>query len=154
MKEKWADICKSLTEADKELNQFLETCEMTSSDTSKFKKFLKGYNELKKLAVDFDKYISPIDAIDIELPFKSDAFNEMWKRWKDYLSEQYGQLIRTRSEKSALEHLDKISKGDEKKAIEFLRYAMANRYKNFFAIDEKVSNQPPQEPQSKGSDWG
>ena len=51
--------------------------------------------------------------------------------------------MRSRSEQSALEHLNKIAKSDDARAIEYLRYAMANRYRNFFAIDEKDAALPP-----------
>lgn len=155
MKQKWAEIGKALTDADKEFNSFLDTSNLTASDLKNIQKFIKAWNALKKQAVDFDTYLQPADALEIELPFKSEVFERMWKRWKEYLSEQHGILIRSRSEVSALEHLFDISKGDENAAMYYLRYAMTTRYRSFFVVDEKDATKPasPEEP-AKTSDWG
>lgn len=154
MKQKWAEICTVLTDADKEFTAFIESAGLAANDMKKLQKFIKAWNLLKKQAVDFDTYLQPAEALEIELPFKSEAFERMWKRWKEYLSEQHGILIRSRSEVSALEHLDNISKGDENAAMYYLRYAMTTRYRSFFVVDEKDAAKPaaPEGP-AKTSDW-
>ncbi len=154
MQAKWNEYWKQLELVDKELTDFLENGCLSTIATAKAKKFISAWNKQKKLADEMDLYISPVEAIQVKIPFKSKAFEEMWIRWKEYLSEQHGQILRTRSEISALEHLEKISKSNDARAIEFLRYAMANRYRNFFAIDEKDSGLPPvAEVEVKKSDW-
>lgn len=153
MQTKWNEYWKQLLNVDKELTEFLENGCLSTIAVTKAKKFIAAWNLMKKLADDMDDFISPVEAMQVKIPFKGKAFEEMWQRWKEYLSEQHGQLLRSRSEQSALEHLEKISKADEKRAIEFLRYAMANRYRNFFVIDEKDTGLPPKPEGSKKSDW-
>lgn len=154
MKEKWEQIWKQLEKSDDELTAFLENAAISTLAMRKMQKFTAEWDKVKKLATEFDQYITPVEAIEVKVPFRSKYFEDMWQRWKDYLSEQHGQLMRTRSEKSALEHLVDISKSDEERAIAILRYAMANRYKNFFAIDEKDTKQPAKgESAGQGSDF-
>lgn len=150
MQNKWNEYWKQIETTEKELNLFLENGCLSTIAVAKIKNFLSAWNKLKKLADDLDNYMAPVEALQVKIPFKSKAFEEMWARWKEYLSEQHGQLIRSRSEQSALEHLDKISKSDDARAIEFLRYAMANRYRNFFVIDEKDTGLPPRQEFNNG----
>lgn len=150
MQTKWNECWKQLETVDKELTDFLENGCLSTIAVTKAKKFIDAFNKLKKIAADMDDYISPVDAMHVKIPFKSKAFEEMWQRWKEYLSEQHGQLIRSRSEQSALEHLEKISKADDARAVEFLRYAMANRYRNFFAIDDRDATLPPKQETTNG----
>lgn len=154
MQNKWNEYWKQLETVENELNDFFENGCLSTIAVTKSKKFLAAWNKQKKLASEMDQYISPVEATQVKIPFKTKAFEEMWNRWKEYLSEQHGQLIRSRSEQSALEHLEKISKADDARAIEFLRYAMANRYRNFFVIDEKDTGLPPKPEGNKTSDWG
>ena len=154
MKEKWNEYWKQLENCEAELNNFLESSSMSDMVVAQMKKFLSSWNKQKKLAAEIDQYITPVAPLEIKLPFSSDEFTDMWQRWKEYLNEQHGQMMRTRSEKSALEHLNKLSKGNDEKAVEFLRYAMANRYRNFFAIEERDTKQPAKEEPAGKSAYG
>jgi len=153
MKNKWKIICDHLTEADAEFENFLDKAGLTAIALKQANSFIKKFNALKKASADFDTYITPVE-IEIQFPFHTQELTEMWDRWKKYLSEQHGILIRTCSEQSALEHLMKISKGDETKAIDFLRYAMTFQYRSFFAIDERATREPAKdESKAKRSDF-
>jgi len=152
MKEKWEQFSTEVEKSNSELNEFLFNGGLNTLVLKKAEKFVKQWNSTKKLALEIEKYIMVVDPLEIQFPFKNERLTEMWQRWKDYLSEQHGQLIRTRSEKSAIEHLMELAKGDEEKALKFLRYAMTNRYKNFFAIEEKDTKQPDKR-ETKGSDF-
>ena len=152
MKEKWEQFSNEVEKSNSELNDFLSNAGLNTLVLKKAEKFVKQWNNTKKLALEIEKYIMVVDPLEIQFPFKNERLTEMWQRWKDYLSEQHGQLIRTRSEKSAIEHLMELAKGDEEKAVKFLRYAMTNRYKNFFAIEEKDTKQPDKR-ETKGSDF-
>jgi len=153
MIDKWNEYWKQMETTETELNNFLETGCLSSISITKAKKFLNAWNQQKKLAHELDQYITPIQPAQVKIPFENPEFSEMWERWKEYLLEQHGQLIKSRSEISALEHLKKLSKGNDGKAIEYLRFAMANRYRNFFQVDEKDSKQPAQGDTS-GSAFG
>jgi len=152
MKEKWEQFSTEVEKSNSELNDFLSNAGLNTLILKKAEKFVKQWNSTKKLALEIEKYIMVVDPLEIQFPFKNERLSEMWQRWKDYLSEQHGQLIRTRSEKSAIEHLMELAKGDEEKAVKFLRYAMTNRYKNFFAIEDKDTKQPDKR-ETKGSDF-
>lgn len=152
MKAKWETFCSQLEQSDAELNELLSNGGLNSLSLKKAEKFIKQWNTTKSLASEIDKYIMVVDPLEIKFPFKSDKLTEIWERWKEYLNEQHGQLIRSRSEKSAIEHLMEISKGDEERAVKYLRYAMTNRYKNFFAIEEKDTKQPDKR-ERKGSSF-
>jgi hypothetical protein len=152
MKEKWEQFSTEVEKSNSELNDFLSNAGLNTLILKKAERFVKQWNSTKKLALEIEKYIMVVDPLEIQFPFKNERLTEMWQRWKDYLSEQHGQLIRTRSEKSAIEHLMELAKGDEEKAVKFLRYAMTNRYKNFFAIEEKDTKQPDKR-ETKGSDF-
>ena len=152
MKEKWEQFSTEVEKSNNELNEFLFNGGLNTLVLKKAEKFVKQWNNTKKLALEIEKYIMVVDPLEIQFPFKNERLTEMWQRWKDYLSEQHGQLIRTRSEKSAIEHLMELAKGDEEKAVKFLRYAMTNRYKNFFAIEDKDTKQPDKR-ETKGSDF-
>ncbi len=155
MKDLFNKYWKALEETGNELQSFLEEGGLSSLSIAKSKKLICAWNKQKKLATELDQFITPVEALEVKIPYASTEFTDMWQRWKDYLSEQWGQLMRSRAEVSALEYLDKISNADEAKAIYILRYAMANRYRNFFAIDEKDAKQPAkEEPAGKGSGYG
>ena len=152
MKEKWEQFSTEVEKSNSELTDFLSNAGLNTLILKKAERFVKQWNNTKKLALEIEKYIMVVDPLEIQFPFKNERLTEMWQRWKDYLSEQHGQLIRTRSEKSAIEHLMELAKGDEEKAVKFLRYAMTNRYRNFFAIEEKDTKQPDKR-ETKGSDF-
>jgi hypothetical protein len=142
MKATWEKVWKQLDKTEAALNEFLANGGLSSIALSKSKAFIKEWNSYKKQVTDFDQFISPVEPLDVKSPFKTEAVIEMWKRWKNYLAEQHGQSMGSCSEQSALEQLHEFAKGDEEKAVKFLRYAMTNRYKNFFSIEEKDMKQP------------
>ena len=154
MKSTWDKVCKQVEKTDNALNDFLMNGGLSSVALIKSKNFIKEWNAYKKQVTEFDKYISPVEPCEIIFPFKTEQMTEMWGRWKNYIEEQHAQSMGSNSEKSALEQLMDFARGDEIKAAKFLRYAMANRYRNFFAIDENDMKKPgKEESQSKKSDF-
>jgi len=151
MIEKWKQVTKQLVDSDNELSSFLESGGLSTANLAKIKAFISKFNRFKKLMAEFDNFISPVDPIDVKSPFQSPELADMWIRWKEYLSEQHGEVMRTRSEKSAIERLNEITECDEQKAIHILRYVMANRYKNFFFVEIKDTSKPPVDEVGKGS---
>ena len=153
MKATWEKVWKQLDKTEAALNDFLANGGLSSIALTKSKAFIKEWNAYKKQVTDFDNFVSPVEPLDVKSPFKTEAVAEMWKRWKNYLGEQHGQSMGTYSEQSALEQLHEFAKGDEEKAVKFLRYAMTNRYKNFFAIEEKDMKQPAKGEVGLGNDF-
>lgn len=153
MKAKWEKVCKQLTKLENSLTEFLNNGGLSSSALSKSKSFVKDWNSLKKEMSELDSFFLPVDPCEIKFPFRSAELTDMWDRWKNYLREQHGQSIGTYSEQCALEHLNDLCKGDEERAVKFLRYAMTNRYRNFFAVEDKDTKQPAKNETGTGSDF-
>lgn len=108
------------------------------------KELIKSWNKYKQTLIDLDKRLT-IKPIDVKRPFDSDVFAIEWTMWKEYLAEQHGIYISTRSERSALKLLEEWSEKNEGKAIYYLRFAMARNYKSFFIVKEAAQNEPPKE---------
>ena len=139
---RWNEICNQIDASEETLAKFIEESGLSVSQMRNLNKFVCEWNKVKKLAESFDQFISPVDPIRVESPFDQEDFRYIWKTWKDYLLEQHGQLVRSRAEQMALDHLADISESNPDTAIFFLRFAMANRYKNFFKVDIKDVNKP------------
>ena len=139
---RWNEICNQIDASEMSLTKFIEESGLSATQLKKLNKFICEWNKVKKLAESFDQFISPVDPIDIESPFDQDDFRYIWKTWKDYLQEQHGRLMRSRMEQMSLDYLAEISDSNPDSAIFFLRFAMANGYKNFFKVDKKDINQP------------
>ena len=154
MKEHWEKLTKQLDDMDSAFNDFLANGMLSKLSADKVKPVVKQFNGLKKQIADFDTFVAPVEPLELNYSFDSDELREMWQRWKEYLSEQHGQAMRTRSEKSAMEHLNDISGGDEKKAIRYLRFAMANRSKSFYVVAESDNKQPAKEEKDFGNSFG
>ena len=152
MKQEWDKLCKQISDADAELENFIETGGLSTLQAKKLQKFIKEWNELKKQAETFDQFVSPIDPIKVESWCDQDDFRYMWKMWKEYLLEQHGLLIRSRMEQASLDFLQEISEGNVDKAISCIRFAMKGGYRSFFKIDEKTKSTPEKVP-TDGSNW-
>lgn len=139
---RWNEICNQIELSDQVLSKFIEESGQSSLQLKKLNKFITEWNKTKKMAESFDQFISPVDPIAIESPFDQEDFRYIWKTWKDYLLEQHGKLMRSRMEQMSLDHLSDISENNPDNAIFFLRFAMANGYKNFFKVDKKEISKP------------
>jgi len=138
----WNNICAQINAADDNLQQFIETGGLSTLQINKMKKFTKDWNAFKKMAEQFDQFVSPVDPIEVESWCDQDDFRYMWKMWKEYLLEQHGILMRSRMEQSGLDFLQEISEGNIDKAIGYIRFAMKSGYRSFFKVDEKAKSQP------------
>jgi hypothetical protein len=154
MKGHWDKLLQQLDELDASFLDFLENGMLSKVTADKVKPVIKKFNGLKKQIADFDVFVSPVAPLELSYSFESEELREMWQRWKEYLSEQHGQIMRTRSEKSAMEHLNDISGGDEKKAIRYLRYAMSSRSKSFYVVGESDVKEPAKEESEFGNSFG
>ncbi|MFZ4705489.1 MAG: hypothetical protein ACOYMF_05720 [Bacteroidales bacterium] len=148
----WNDVCTQIELTDKKLTEFIDKAGLSTLQLNRLKKFLKEWNETKKLANAFDDFLSPVDPIEIESPFDQDDFRYIWKTWKEYGQEQHGRLMRSRMEQMSLHYLAEISENNPDQAIGYLRFAMANGYKSFFKVEAKDKTTPPK-TNKNGSDY-
>lgn len=148
----WNEICTQIEVADGSLSVFIDTAGLSAMQLKKLQKYTAEWNKTKKLAEDFDKFISPVDPIKVESPFDQEDFRYIWRTWKGYLSEQHGMLIRTRREQMALDYLADISENNVDVAISYLRFAMAHGYRKFFIVTDQAKTNP-EKPDKNGSDY-
>ena len=74
---------------------------------------------------------------EIELPFFSKEFEEIWEAWKDYKKKEFKFTYKTsQSELAALNGLLTLSKGNEDIAIKIINQSLANGWKGLFNLKE------------------
>lgn len=74
---------------------------------------------------------------EIELPFFSKEFEELWESWKDYKKKEFKFTYKTKqSEVAALNALVTLSKGNEDIAIKIINQSLANSWKGLFNLKE------------------
>ena len=74
---------------------------------------------------------------EIELPFFSKEFEEIWIAWKEYKKKEFKFTYKTnQSELAALSELTKLSNGQEDIAFKILNQSMANGWKGLFNLKE------------------
>ena len=138
----WNELCTQIESTNEQLEEFIDAGGLSALQGKKLQKFTKEWNGLKKMAEQFDQFVSPVDPIEVETPFDQEDFRYIWRMWKEYLTEQHGILMRSRREQMSLELLSDLSGNDVDKAINYLRFAMAHGYRKFFIVDEKAKSTP------------
>ena len=103
----------------------------------KTKVLVKAWNDLKKLAEEFDQFVTPVEPVTNILPWETSQFAGKWKFWKEYLQEQHGQVMRSRSEKMALEYLAMLAEDSEEKACKIIDFSCYLRAKSFILPPQK-----------------
>lgn len=78
-----------------------------------------------------------VEPVEIKLPWETKSFKKAWQNWREYLLEQHGIKISSRTEQKQLENLFKISEKDEKKALEMIDYSISSFYRTLFKLDER-----------------
>jgi len=141
-------------------NEFLETLK----DKQEFKHVLKQNDKLY-INVDIDitnatknkggrnkneKTVNDIPIYeDLQYPFDSEQFKEIWKNWKIYkfsLENKKFMYASIQSEQSALVKLAKLAGGDEPTAIEIMTNSMSNGWAGFFEIKKDNHNGGSKKP--------
>lgn len=149
----WNELCAQMETSEGKLQEFINSAGLSALQVKKLQQFIKEWNQVKKLAEQFDQFITPLDPLTVELPFDQEDFRYMWKMWKDYLREQHGILMRSRMEKASIENLEEISGGDVDKAIAYIRRSMNGPYRRIYAIEYNDSKIPEKQPVEDGSNW-
>ena len=72
---------------------------------------------------------------ELVFPFLSDEFKESWVGWKDYRKNEFKKSYKSvQTENAALKHVFKLSKEDEKTAIEIIEQSIANQWQGIFEL--------------------
>lgn len=81
--------------------------------------------------------------LQIELPFQSSEFSQLWEDWKSYRKE----IKKPLSERSQKMQLQEISKMGEQGAMQAIKQSIANGYQGIFAANNvKQQNHKPATP--------
>lgn len=110
----------------------------------KYEPVMKAFESLKKSCCKFYDILDALEdeneavkPVEIKLPWDTNTFKKAWQNWKEYLAEQHGIKISSRTEQKQLENLFKISDKDEKKAQAMIDYSISSFYRTLFKLDEK-----------------
>lgn len=147
----WDKIWKQVEETNKELETFLENGGLTTSSIKKIGGFVKTWNLLKKMVEDFDQFVTPVEPISNILPWETQTFIDQWKFWREYLQEQHGQVMRSRSEKMALAYLEQLADGNEEKACKIIEFTCYLRAKSFILPPAKKEDNNLINPDTNGT---
>lgn len=151
MREEWDQMGTDVRNLQEAMQELLEIMPQSPTFFKAEIKIKKSWEKFKKSFNNFDGFISPMKAIAVKEPWNDPEFLSTWKMWKEYLQEQHGVWMRSRSEVMALKHLTDLANNNPKEAIRFLEYAMAGRYQNFFKVKAEesqinnLSNNGPEE---------
>ena len=131
MQKHWNKLWEKIEETDQQFDSYIQNAGLNSSTLKKINLLVKCWNDLKKIAEDFDQFITPVEPIINNLPWETPFFATKWKFWKEYLQEQHGQIMRSRSEKMALEYLTELADSNEEKACKIIDFSCYLRAKSF-----------------------
>lgn len=153
MKDKWLQFWSLLSDANDEMNEFLSGNVPIAAQKG-LKKFINIFNKMKQQAEQIDDIIqTPVDSVEVKMPWSTDTFKKQWAYWKDYKMETFSQFYKSRHEQKALEYLKEISENNEEQASKILDFAMANGYPRFFKFDDKNKNKVKQQANETDSDF-
>ena len=137
MREEWDQMGTDVRNLQEAMQELLEILPQSPTFFKAENKVKKTWEKFKKSFNGFDGFISPMKAVEVKEPWNDPEFLSTWKFWKDYLQEQHGQWIRSRSEVMALKKLKEFSDGNPNKAIKLLEHAMYTRSKNFYKVSDE-----------------
>mgnify|MGYP005932144635 CR=1 FL=1 len=137
MQKHWDKLWEKIVETDKQFDEYLQNAGLGTLGIKKTKGVVKAWNDLKKLAEEFDQFVTPVDPVTNILPWETSKFVGKWKFWKEYLQEQHGQVMRSRSEKMALEYLAMLAGDNEERACQIIDFSCYLRAKSFIIPPEK-----------------
>lgn len=131
MQKHWDKLWDQIVETNEQLDNFLQNSGLGQSVLKKSAQLVKSWNQLKSMAEEFDQFITPVEPIKNILPWETAHFSEKWQFWKEYLQEQHGQVMRSRSEKMALVYLEGLAGSSEDMACKIIDFTCYLRAKSF-----------------------
>lgn len=81
----------------------------------------------------------------IVYPWTDELFLNRWTAWKQYKKEQHKFVYKHIGEQASLKKLAELAGGDMKRALAIIEQSMAQGWKGFFQLDQKVQVNTPQE---------
>lgn len=151
MKDHWETLGNELHNFKGQLEELIEMLPQSNKFYQKITVLNKGWKKIQRACDDMDPFISPVKSVLVNSPLLVNAdFKATWQFWKDYLNEQHGIVMRSRTELMALKRLMEISTEKPELAVKYLERAMAGGYKNFFEVKEVEEPAKPGAQQATG----
>ena len=82
MQKHWDKLWEKIVETDKQFDDYLQNSGLSASGMKKTKVLVKAWNDLKKLAEEFDQFVTPVEPVTNILPWETSQFAGKWKFWK------------------------------------------------------------------------
>lgn len=142
MRPAWDKTTASLEEFQSLLQNFINTASIPNSEQRRLHEINKKWQSVLTAVNNFEKFVAPVEPVEVKLPEVGQEFYETWQYWKDYLAEQHGVYMRSRSEQKALDRLFELAENKPEDAIYFLNLAISCRWKNVFKVDRKEALKP------------
>lgn len=138
MKEEWENLLAEMDNLKEELESLLEMVPLSAKFHKKTSSLKRIWKRLQRSVNQVDQFITPVKSVKVASPLLCDPdFKASWQMWKDYLNEQHGIVIRSRSELMGLKRLAEISDGKPELAIKYLEFAISRPTdKNFYKVNE------------------
>lgn len=152
MKDHWETLGNDLRNFQGQLEELLEMLPQSAKIHARQNALIKLWNKVKRAVDEMDPFISPVKSVAVNSPMLVNAdFTATWQFWKDYLNEQHGIIMRSRTELMALKRLMDIATEKPELAVKYLEIAMAGGYKNFFEVKEtEMKNEKTKSPATGG----
>lgn len=137
MKQTWDRLGTDIHTLKDELQLLLEMLPASQKFIKQKGTINKAFNRFILSVKAMDNFVLPIKSVEVVSPLLKNAeFSATWKFWKDYLIEQHGIHMRSRTEVMGLKQMNKLCEGKPETAVYFLEYAMYRNTKSFFKVNE------------------
>lgn len=91
---------------------------------------------------------------EIELPWVSEKFKQVWSAWKEYRWREKRQKFKSSaSELAQLKHLYTLANGNEGDAIAIIEQSIGNTWTGLFQLKSKIQNGNQKQPVIQSQPW-
>lgn len=139
----WEKIWADVNELNPEVVLTLQTL-LLVNQKAKCNNLFKLFEKLKADCCKFYDELEAADGeavsvppVDVKLPWDTPKFKKEWTNWKEYLLEQHGIKISSRTEEKQLANLYILAEKDENKAYTMIDYSISSFYRTHFKLDAK-----------------
>lgn len=137
MKQTWDKLGTDIHTLKDELELLLEMLPVSQKFIKQKGTVNKAFSRFVLSVKAMDSFVLPIKSVDVISPLLKHAdFSATWKFWKDYMIEQHGIHLRSRTEVMQLKKINKLCDGKAETAVYYLEYAMYRNTKSFFKVNE------------------
>lgn len=136
MKKQWDDFTEKLKDFRSPLEDMMQELPLSKKYYRMKVKIEKQWKELSRAFEKVDVFINDtIESVPVDSPWASDDFKKTWHRYKEYLKEQHGVIMKSRMEIARLEWLKKNTEDNPELAITWMKYWMARGSEAIYKVN-------------------